>query len=57
MNNTARFTVQNVSGPITVSVTYGFSKRASGVTNLWGTTSSATLLKFPPLGPHGAVAG
>ena len=27
------------------------SKRASGVTDLWGTTSSATLLKFPPLGP------
>ena len=57
VNNSARFTVQNVSGPITVKGTYGFSKRASGVTNLWGTTSSATLLKFPPLGPHGAVAG
>ena len=55
-NKSARFTVQNVSGPITVKGTYGFSKSVNGVTNLWGTTSSATLAKFPALGPHGAPA-
>lgn len=56
VNNTARFKVQSVSGPIKVAGTYGFSKRLDGVTNLWGTTSSATLLKFPPLGPAAAPA-
>ncbi len=55
-NNTARFKVSSVSGPIKVAGTYGYSKRLDGVTNLWGTTASATLLKFPPLGPRGAPA-
>jgi len=54
VNNTARYTVQNVSGPIKVKGSYGFSKSVSGVTNLWGTTSSATLQKFPSLGPRSA---
>jgi hypothetical protein len=53
VNNTARYSVQNVSGPIKVKGSYGFSKSVSGVTNLWGSTASATLLKFPPLGPNG----
>ncbi len=36
--------------------TYGFSKKLDGVVNLWGRTQSATVLKFPPLGPAGAPA-
>jgi hypothetical protein len=51
VNGSARFTVKSVSGPIKVAGSYGFSKRLDGVTNLWGNTQSATLLKFPPLGP------
>jgi hypothetical protein len=54
VNNTARLTVQSVSGPIKLQGSYGFSKRLDGVTNLWGTTQSATRLRFPPLGPAGA---
>lgn len=50
-NGSARFTVKNVSGPIQVAGTYGFSKRLDGITNLWGTTKSATRLSFPRLGP------
>ena len=57
VNNTARFKVAHVSGPIKVSGSYGFSKRLDGVINLWGTTSSATLAKFPSLGPRSAAAG
>jgi len=53
---TARFTVKNVSKQLALAGTYGFSLRLDGVTNLWGTTRSATLLKFPPLGPGGAAA-
>ena len=56
VNETARFSVASVSGPIKVKGSYGFSKGTAGLTNLWGQTSSATLLKFPPLGPHGAGA-
>jgi hypothetical protein len=55
VNNTARFKVAHVSGPIRVAGTYGFSKRLDGVTNLWGTTQSATLVKFPGLGPRSAA--
>jgi hypothetical protein len=50
-NGSARFTVKDVSGPIKLAGSYGFSKRLDGVTNLWGNTQSATLVKFPPLGP------
>lgn len=57
VNNTARLKVTSVSGPIKVAASYGFSKRLDGVTNLWGTTQSATRLKFPPLGPAGAPPG
>jgi hypothetical protein len=55
VNGSARFTVKDVSGPIKVAGSYGFSKRLDGVTNLWGTTQSATKLKFPPLGPASAA--
>ena len=51
VNGSARFTIKDVSGPIKVAGSYGFSKRLDGVTNLWGNTQSATVLKFPPLGP------
>jgi hypothetical protein len=54
VNSTARFTVKDVSGPLKVAGSYGFSKHQDGVTSLWGTTQSATTLKFPPLGPAGA---
>jgi hypothetical protein len=57
VNATGRFKVASVSGPIKVAGSYGFSERLDGVTNLWGTTQSATTLKFPPLGPVGAKAG
>ncbi len=55
VNNSARFTLASVSGPIKAAGDYGFTTRLSGVTNLWGTTSSATLEKFPALGPAGAA--
>ncbi len=51
VDNSARFTMASVSGPIKAAGSYGFTTRLSGVTNLWGTTSSATLSKFPALGP------
>lgn len=56
VNATARYKVQDVSGPIKVAGSYGFSKHLDGVTSLWGSTSSATTLKFPKLGPPGAPA-
>jgi hypothetical protein len=31
---------------------YGFSARLDGVTNIWGTSSAATLVRFPALGHH-----
>jgi hypothetical protein len=54
VNGSARFTAKSVSGPIKLVGSYGFSSRLDGVTNLWGTTQSATLVKFPPLGPASA---
>jgi hypothetical protein len=50
VNGTARLTAKDVSGPIKVAGSYGFSRRLDGVTNLWGTTKSATRLTFPALG-------
>jgi len=55
VNGTARLTLKSTSGPIKAVGSYGFSKRVDGITNLWGTTSSSTKLKFPPLGPAGAA--
>lgn len=55
VNGTARLKLVSASGPIKAVGTYGFSKRLDGVTNLWGTTTSASKLRFPPLGPAGAA--
>ena len=54
VNGTARLKLVTATGPIKVVGSYGFSKRLDGVTNLWGNTTSASKLKFPPLGPAGA---
>ncbi len=51
VNNSARFTVKDLSGPVKVAGTYGFACRNDGVTNLWGVVQAATKLKFPKLGP------
>jgi hypothetical protein len=56
VNGTARLTLASATGPIKAVGSYGFSKRLDGVTNLWGTTTSASKLVFPPLGPAGAPA-
>jgi hypothetical protein len=53
-NQTARFTVTSVSGPIRTSASYGYTARASGVTNLWAAARATSLAKFPPLGPKSA---
>jgi len=50
-NNSARFSVKHVSGPIRLAGAYGFTLNADGVTNLYGVTQSARLVKFPALGP------
>lgn len=50
-NASARVDAKHVSGPIRVAGSYGFALRADGVTNIWGATRSASLAKFPPLGP------
>lgn len=51
-NRTARISAKSVSGPIRVVGQYGFSLRLSGLRNIWGSTSAATIAKFPRLG-HG----
>jgi hypothetical protein len=51
-NRTASFQVKSVSGPIRVVGQYGFSTRLDGVRNIWGSSSAASLSKFPKLG-HG----
>jgi hypothetical protein len=56
VNNTARFTIKTATGPIKAKGSYGFSKRVAGIANLWGSTASATLSPFPPLGPKDAPA-
>ena len=54
VNNTARFTIKSAKGPLKAKGSYGFSKRVSGVANLWGNTASAALQALPPLGPANA---
>jgi hypothetical protein len=51
VNNTARFSIVSATGPIKAKGSYGFTKRVSGVANLWGSTASAALHPLPPLGP------
>jgi hypothetical protein len=50
-NGSARFSVKHLSGPIRVAGAYGFTMRADGATNIWAVTKSASLVKFPALGP------
>ena len=52
-NGSARFSVKHLSGPIRVAGAYGFTMRGDGATNIWAITKSASLVKFPPLGPRG----
>jgi hypothetical protein len=54
VNNTARFTILSATGPLKVKGSYGFTKRATGVANLWGNTASASLHPLPLLGPKSA---
>jgi hypothetical protein len=56
VNNTARFTLTKTSGPIKAKGSYGYSKRVSGITNLWGNTASAAITPQPALGPSSAPA-
>ena len=55
-NGSAQLTVTSVSGPIKVNGAYGFTTRLDGVTNLFGTTKAASLVKAPPLGPRSLPA-
>jgi hypothetical protein len=52
INNSARFDVKHIRGPIRVAGTYGFSLRTDGLTNIFAATRVASLAKFPPLGPR-----
>lgn len=49
-NRSARIDVKSVSGPIRVVGAYGFTVRLDGVRNLWGSSSAASVAKFPSLG-------
>jgi hypothetical protein len=51
VHGTARVNVKQVSGPIRVSGSYVFTQRLDGLTALQGVTRSASLAKFPALGP------
>jgi hypothetical protein len=51
-NRSARITVKSVSGPLQVVGQYGFTARLDGVTNIFGASSAASLVKFPRL-THG----
>jgi hypothetical protein len=56
VNGSARIGVQSVSGPIKAAAAYGFTLRADGLTNIWGTSRAASLAKLPPLGPQALPA-
>jgi hypothetical protein len=51
VNNAARFTVRDVSGPVKVAGSYGFNMTLDGVANQWAVVQAATRVKFPQLGP------
>jgi hypothetical protein len=51
-NNTARFDVRHLSGPIRVAGSYGFSLRTDGLANSWASSRVSSLAQFPPLGPR-----
>ena len=50
-NGSAQLSMKSVTGPIKVNGAYGFTTRLDGVTSIWGTTKSASLVTMPPLGP------
>jgi hypothetical protein len=50
-NGSAQISVQSVSGPIKVQGAYGYTTRVDGITNIWGTTKSASVTALPKLGP------
>lgn len=50
VNRSARISVKSVSGPIRAAGSYVFSLRLDGLRNTYGSTSAASLAKFPPLG-------
>jgi hypothetical protein len=52
VNRSARLAVRSVSGPIRAAANYVFSLRLDGLRSTYGSSSAATLLKFPKLG-HG----
>jgi hypothetical protein len=51
-NRSERLSFKSVSGPIRAAGVYGFSTRLDGVTQLFGSSSGATIAKLPKLG-HG----
>jgi hypothetical protein len=51
-NRSARISVKSVSGPLRVVAQYGYTTRLDGVTNIFGASSAASLVKFPRL-THG----
>ena len=51
-NRSARLSVRSVSGPIRAAANYVFSLRLDGLLSTYGSSSAATLLKFPAIG-HG----
>ncbi len=49
-NRSAQIAVKSVSGPMRAVGQYGFTVRLDGVINLWGSSSAASLVRFPRLG-------
>jgi hypothetical protein len=49
-NRSARITVKSASGDMRVTGQYGFTTRLDGVTNIWGSSSAASIVKWPALG-------
>ena len=52
VNQTARFLIKDVSGPIHVAGSYVYATRVGGVANIAASTRVTTSVKFPPLGPR-----
>jgi hypothetical protein len=50
-NDSARFTVSSISGPMKVAGAYGYTSSTGGLVNIWGTVKAASVAKLPPLGP------
>jgi hypothetical protein len=52
VHGTARVNVKQLSGPIKLAGSYVLTQRLTGLTLLQGATRSASLARFPPLGPR-----